>query len=74
VIVFGQGGRRCRQSGRARWVKNSLDLAESATAEGNEADLDDRSIPWAGLTAAVEILNAWLRRFRAVNCCFEAWE
>jgi PKD domain/MBG domain len=55
VVVFEQGGSdTVSESG----VTNSVDLIESLTTDNIEADLDNEAIQWAGLTAAVEILNA----------------
>jgi RHS repeat-associated protein len=56
LIVFGQGGKDTVKE--AAGLKNALDLLESPTAKNVEADMDAESIAWAGLTAAVEILNA----------------
>jgi len=55
LIVFGQGG---KDTIKAAGLKNPLYLLESPTADNVETDMDDESIRWAGLTAAVEILNA----------------
>ena len=56
LLVFGQGGKdTVKETGG---LKNSLDVLESPTADNVEADMDTESIHWAGLTAAVEILNA----------------
>jgi PKD repeat protein len=54
LIVFGQGG---KDTIKAAGLKNPLYLLESPTADNIETDMDDESIRWAGLTAAVEILN-----------------
>jgi Putative Ig domain/PKD domain len=55
LIVFGQGGKdTVRESG----LKNPLYVLESPTADNVESDLDQEAIKWAGLKAAVEILNA----------------
>jgi hypothetical protein len=35
-----------------------VDLLESANADNLETDLDNESLQWAGLNAAMEILNA----------------
>jgi VCBS repeat-containing protein len=55
LIVFGQGGKDVVDEGSG--VKNSVYLLESPTAENVETDLDNEALQWAGLTAAVEILN-----------------
>jgi len=56
VIVMGQGSTDILN--KASGVKNTVDLLESPTADNLETDLDNEAIQWAGLTAAVEILNA----------------
>ncbi len=56
ILVFGQGGRDTVKKGAG--VKNSLDLLQSPTADNVETDLNDEALKWAGLTAAMEILNA----------------
>jgi hypothetical protein len=56
VIVMGQGGTDTVNKGTA--VKNAVDLLESPTSNNLETDLDKEAIQWAGLTAAVEVLNA----------------
>jgi uncharacterized membrane protein len=55
LIVFGQGGKDNYTEGPG--VTNTVDLLESATADNVEADLDNEAFQWAGLTAAVDILN-----------------
>ena len=55
LLVFGQGGKDTVKEGG---LKNSLYLLESPTADNVGADMDEESILWVGLTAAVEILNA----------------
>ena len=55
LVVFGQGGKdTVKESG----LKNPLYVLESPTADNVESDLDEEAIKWAGLKAAVEILNA----------------
>jgi hypothetical protein len=55
LVVFGQGGKdTVRESG----LKNPLYVLQSPTADNVESDLDEEAIKWAGLKAAVEILNA----------------
>jgi hypothetical protein len=55
LIVFGQGGTdTVSESG----VSKPYYLIESLSTENVETDLDDEAIQWAGLSAAVEILNA----------------
>ncbi len=55
LIVFGQGGKdTVRESG----LKDPLYVLQSPTADNVESDLDQEAIKWAGLKAAVEILNA----------------
>ena len=55
LVVFGQGGKdTVRESG----LKNPLYVLQSPTADNVESDLDQEAIKWAGLKAAVEILNA----------------
>jgi RHS repeat-associated protein len=56
LIVFGQGGKDVVHEGSG--LKNSVDLLESPTADNVETDLDNEALQWAGLTAAMEILNA----------------
>jgi hypothetical protein len=55
LVVFGQGGKdTVRESG----LKNPLYVLQSPTVDNVESDLDEEAIKWAGLKAAVEILNA----------------
>jgi RHS repeat-associated protein len=56
LIVMGQGGKDTVNE--ASGLKNPQYLLESPTADNVEADLDNEAIHWAGLTAAMEILNA----------------
>jgi len=56
LLVFGQGGKDMVKEGAG--IKSSLYLLPSSTADNVESDMDEESIRWAGLTAAVEILNA----------------
>jgi hypothetical protein len=56
LIVMGQGGTDTVNEGSG--VKNTVDLLESPTADNIETDLDNEALQWAGLTAAMEILNA----------------
>ena len=52
---FGQGGKdTVRESG----LKNPLYVLQSPTADNVGSDFDEEAIKWAGLKAAVEILNA----------------
>ena len=54
LIVFGQGGSDvANESG----VTNPDYLIESLSTDNIETDLDDEALQWAGLTAAMEILN-----------------
>lgn len=55
-IVFGQGGHDVVQVGAG--LSNPSYLLESPTADEVEADLDNEALQWAGLTAAMEILNS----------------
>ena len=55
-IVFGQGGNDVVQVGAG--LSNQSYLLESPTADNVEADLDNEALQWAGLTAAMEILNS----------------
>jgi PKD repeat protein len=55
LILFAQGGKDTVKEGSG--LKNSLYLPESPTADNVETDLDNETMRWAGLTAAVEILN-----------------
>ena len=55
LVVFGQGGSdTVSESG----VTNSNYLIESLSTDNIETDLDDEALQWAGLSAAIEILNA----------------
>ncbi len=55
LIVFGQGGSdTVSESG----LSNPDYLIESLSTDNVETDLDDEALKWAGLAAAVEILNA----------------
>jgi RHS repeat-associated protein len=56
LIVFGHGGRDAINESSA--LKNQSYLLESAAADNVETDLDDEALQWAGLTAAMEIINA----------------
>jgi hypothetical protein len=56
LIVFGQGGRDVVDESSS--LKNQSYLLKSPSADNIETDLDDEAIQWAGLTAAMEILNA----------------
>ncbi len=56
LIIFGQGGKDTYSEGAG--VTNAVDLLAGATADNVETDLDNEALQWAGLTAAVEILNA----------------
>jgi PKD repeat protein len=54
-IVFGQGGRDVVDESSS--LKNQSYLLESPSADNMESDLDYEALQWAGLTAAMEILN-----------------
>jgi hypothetical protein len=54
-IIFGQGGKDTVTEGAG--VTNTVDLLETASADNFETDADNYALQWAGLTAAVEILN-----------------
>jgi hypothetical protein len=55
LIVFGQGGSdTLSESG----LSDPDYLIESLSTDNVESDLDDEALQWAGLSAAVEILNA----------------
>ncbi len=56
LIVFGQGGKDVVKESPG--LKNTVDLLESPTADNLEADLDDQAIQWAGVSAAVNVLNS----------------
>jgi hypothetical protein len=56
LIIMGQGGKDTFHEGSG--LKNTVDLLESANADNLETDLDNESLQWAGLNAAMEILNA----------------
>ncbi len=56
LIVFGQGGRDVVRESPA--LSNPSFLLESSTADNIETDLDNEALQWAGLSAAMEILNA----------------
>jgi len=56
LIVFGQGSTDIVNEGSG--LTNSISLLQSPTVDNLETDLDNEAIQWAGLTAAVEILNA----------------
>jgi hypothetical protein len=53
---MGQGGKDVVHEGSG--LKNPVDLLESTTADNVGTDLDNEALQWAGLTAAMEILNA----------------
>jgi hypothetical protein len=55
VIVFGQGGRDVTSLGSS--LKNASYLLESPNADSVETDSDNEALQWAGLSAAMEILN-----------------
>jgi hypothetical protein len=55
LIVFTQGAPDTITEGSG--LSNVLDVATTPTADNIESDLDNEAIQWAGLTAAVEILN-----------------
>ena len=56
LVVFGGGGKDTVKESPA--LKNAVALLESPTADNFEADLDKEAIQWAGLSAAVNILNS----------------
>ena len=56
LIVFGEGGSDTIQESSA--LKNQSFLLQTMTADNLETDLDNEALQWAGLSAAVEILNA----------------
>jgi hypothetical protein len=56
LIVFGQGGSDTIKESSA--LKNQSFLLPSMNADNIETDLDNEALQWAGLTAAMEILNA----------------
>jgi hypothetical protein len=56
LIVLGQGGKDVVKEGVG--LRNPLYLLESTTSDNFETDLDNEATQWAGLTPAVEILNA----------------
>jgi len=55
LIVFGQGGADVVNVGAG--ITNPSYLLETPNADNVETDLDNDAIQWAGLSAAVEILN-----------------
>jgi len=55
LIVFGQGGKDVVKKGSG--LKNPVYLLGSTTADNIETDLDNEALQWAGLKAAMEILN-----------------
>jgi hypothetical protein len=55
VIVFGQGGKD--SVNEASGLKNPVYLLENTTADNVETDFDSEATRWAGLTAAMEVLN-----------------
>ena len=55
LIIFGQGGKDTDKEGTG--LKNTVYLLASPTTESAESDLDKEAIQWAGLSAAVQILN-----------------
>jgi len=55
LIIFGQGGKDTDKKGAG--LTNTVDLLESPNADSAETDLDKEAIQWAGLSAAVKILN-----------------
>jgi PKD repeat protein len=55
LIVFTQGAPDTVTEGSG--LSNVLDVATTPTADNIESALDNEAIQWAGLTAAVEILN-----------------
>ncbi len=56
LIVFSGGGKDTVKESLT--LKNTVALLESPTADNFETDLDKEAIQWAGLTAAVTIMNA----------------
>jgi hypothetical protein len=56
LIIMGQGGKDTFTEGSG--LTNAVDLLANPTADNVETDLDDEALQWAGLSAAVEILNA----------------
>jgi hypothetical protein len=56
VIVFMQGAMDTVTEGSG--LSNVLDVATNPTADNIESDLDNEALQWAGLSAAMEILNA----------------
>jgi hypothetical protein len=56
LIVFGQGGKDVVKESPG--LKNTVDPLESPAADNLEADLDDQAIQWAGVSAAVNVLNS----------------
>jgi large repetitive protein len=56
IIIFGQGGKDTVQEGTG--VTNTVYVLATATADNIEADLDNEALQWAGLSAAVKILNS----------------
>jgi len=56
LIVIGQGGTDVIDEGSG--LNNPAYVLTSPTADNLESDLDNEAAQWAGLTAAVEILNA----------------
>jgi PKD repeat protein len=56
LIIFGQGGKDVVHEGAG--LTNTIDLLENATADNVETDLDNEALQWAGLTAAMKIINA----------------
>jgi hypothetical protein len=56
LIVFGQGGKDVIHKDSK--LTNPSYLLESLTANNIQTDLVNEALQWAGLTAAMEILNA----------------
>jgi hypothetical protein len=52
---FGQGGKDTDKEGSG--LKNTVDLLEIPNADSAETDLDNEAIQWAGLWAALKILD-----------------
>jgi hypothetical protein len=55
LIIFGQGGKDTDKLGTG--LKNTVYLLASPNTDSAETDLDKEAIQWAGLAAAVQILN-----------------
>jgi hypothetical protein len=56
LLVFGRGGKDTVKEGAG--LKNRVHRLQSTMADNVQTDLDSHAIQWAGLSAAVESLNA----------------